>query len=212
MALDQIVQGQGSQEAKANALFSALAPAGLFGVKDSATSGLALGLYGGRVMINGAMTSVADQNLTLSASVTSYIEASPITGTVTKNTTGFTPGYWPLYTAVTGTATITTLTDYRMAQLPVTGLLQKAFPSDANYTATQAEAANDIIHITAGVITTTRDFILPVAFPKVWIVYNATAQSVRFIGASGTGIIVATTKRATIYADGTNIVRLTADT
>lgn len=209
--LDKIVQGSISQEVKANGLFSALSPAGLYGIKDSATSGINLGLYGGIVYINGVKTSVSDSSTVLSVSTTNYVEANPSTGAVTKNTSGWTPGLWPLYTVVTGATTITSYVDYRMAQLPVTGLLQKAFPSDANYTATQAEAVNDIIQITAGVVTATRDFILPL-LPKVWIVYNATAQSVRFIGATGTGITVATTKRATIYADGTNIVRVTADT
>jgi hypothetical protein len=34
----------------------------------------------------------------------------------------------------------------------------------------------------------------------------------RFIGATGTGITVATLKHAIVRSDGTNIVRVTADT
>ena len=209
--LDQITQGGLSQEVKANGLFSAVSPAALYGVKESGTSGLTLGLYGGRVLINGALTLVSDPSLSLTPSATNYIQANPSTGGASVNTTGFTPGYWPLFIAVVGTATITTLTDCRMAQLPVTGLLVKAFPSDANYTLTQVEAANDIISISSGTITTTRNFVLPL-IPKQWTVHNGNAQSVQFIGASGTGITVASGKRAIIYADGTNIVRVTADT
>jgi hypothetical protein len=91
-------------------------------------------------------------------------------------------------------------------------MLIKAFPTDANYTLTQPEANVDVISITAGVITTTRDIIVPVAFPKLWTVINKTAQSVRIIGATGTGITIATLKTAIVMADGTNIVRVTADT
>ena len=162
--------------------------------------------------VNGVVTTIADGTVALSASSTNYVEASPITGVVTINITAYTPGYWRVGRAVTGTASITTWYDDRFLSFgKQTWLLTKAFPSDANYTLTQPEADADVISITAGTISTTRDFIVPIGFPKVWTVINKTAQSVRIIGASGTGITIATVKTATVMADGTNGVRLTAD-
>lgn len=112
-----------------------------------------------------------------------------------------------------GAATITTWHDDRYLGFGnQTRMLTKAFPSDANYTLTQPESDVDVINISSGVITATRDMIVPNIFPKVWTVVNGNAQSVRIIGSSGTGITIATGKAALVMADGTNVVRLTADT
>jgi len=206
-----IATGQGNQTSKANALFDAAATA-IYGKNAATTTGLALGYHGGKISVNGVVTVIANGTLSLTASVTNYVEVNPITGVVSKTTTGYTPGYWRIGRAVTGTASITTWYDDRFLNFAKqTSLLAKAFPSDANYTLTQPEAEADVISITAGVISTTRDFIVPITFPKLWTVINKTAQSVRIIGATGTGITIATTKTATVMADGTNVVRLTAD-
>lgn len=205
--------GQGDQVTKANSLFDALCSVAIYGKKYAATSGLTLGYHGGKISVNGVVTVIADGTVTLTASLTNYIEANPSTGAVSKNTTAYTPGYWRIGRAVTGTASITTWYDDRYLGFgQQTRLLTKAFPSDANYTLTQPEADVDVISITAGTITTTRDLIVPIAFPKQWTVINANAQSVRIIGATGTGITIATGKTAIVMADGTNVVRVTADT
>lgn len=204
--------GQGDQVPKANALFDASAPVAIYAKKYAETTGLTFGYHGGKISVNGVVTVIADGTLALSASSTNYLEANPTTGAVSKNTTAYTPGYWRIGRAVTGTASITTWYDDRFLNFgKQTWLLTKAFPSDANYTLTAAEADVDVISITAGVISTTRDFIVPIAFPKIWTVINKTAQSVRIIGATGTGITIATLKTAQVMADGTNVVRLTAD-
>ena len=207
-----IAIGQGDQATKANALFDAAAPVAIYAKKYATTSGLTLGFHGGKISINGVVTVIADGNLAMSASTTNYVEANPSTGAISKNTTAYTPGCWRIGRAVTGTASITTWYDDRFLNFgKQTWLLTKAFPSDANYTLTQPEAEADVISITAGTITAMRDFIVPVAFPKVWVVINNTAQSVRIIGATGTGITIATTKTAMVMANGTNVIRLTAD-
>jgi hypothetical protein len=84
--------------------------------------------------------------------------------------------------------------------------------ADANVTLTSAEAQNNIIECT-GALTALRDLIVPLT-AKQWTVYANTTGGfgVRVIGASGTGITVADTKHAIVYADGTNVVRVTADT
>ena len=207
-----IAIGQGDQATKANALFNASAPVAIYAKKYATTTGLTLGYHGGKISVNGVVTVIADGTLALAASGTNYVEVNPTTGAVSKNTTAYTPGYWRIGCAVTGTASITTWYDDRYLGFgKQTWLLTKAFPSDANYTLTQPEAEADVISITAGTITTTRDFIVPIAFPKTWVVINNTAQSVRIIGATGTGITIATTKTAMVMANGTNVVRLTAD-
>lgn len=207
-----IATGQGNQTAKVNALLDAVAPVAVYGYQYATTSGLTLGYHGGKITVNGVVTTIADGTLALTASTTNYVEANPATGAVTKNTTAYTPGYWRIGRAVTGTGSITTWYDDRYVGFgQQTRLLTKAFPSDANYTLTAAEADVDVISITAGTITTTRDIIVPIAFPKTWIVKNNTAQSVRIIGATGTGITIATIKAAMVMADGTNVIRLTAD-
>lgn len=87
--------------------------------------------------------------------------------------------------------------------------------SDADYTAVQVDYQANIMEFTSSVtLTATRDIIVPLASGYQWTVFNNTTggQSLRFIGSSGTGITVANGSRAIIYADGTNIVRVTPDT
>ena len=132
------------------------------------------------------------------------------TGAVSVNTSGFTAGYLPLYTIVTGASSVTSYTDQRTLALATNATLAKAL-SDANATLTQPEAANATLTFT-GTLTATRDIVVPLVGKKQWTVYNGTGQSLRFIGASGTGITVATLKHAVVRSDGTNIVRVMADT
>lgn len=160
------------------------------------------------MLVDGVLTTISNGTVALSASVTNYVEATRA-GVVSKNTTGFTAGAIPLYTIVTGSATVTSYTDERTwADIGTTGMLTKAL-TDANTTLSAAEARNDILTF-SGTLTATRNIVLPLD-AKLWNVYNGTNQSLQFIGATGTGITVATTKRAIIFADGINIVRFGAD-
>ena len=211
ITFDALVQSQASKEITANALFDALSPASLYGRRQSTSSGLTWGYYGGNVLVNGVLTQIANGTLTLTASTTNYLEAEPTTGAVSSNTTGFTAGRTPLYTVVTGTATVTSYTDHRLAVPDVTGRLAKAM-SDANTTLTFAKVRNQILEFT-GALTAARNIVLPLK-PRQWTVFNNTTGGfgLQFIGTTGTGITVAAGKRAIVYADGTNIVRVTADT
>lgn len=89
----------------------------------------------------------------------------------------------------------------------------RPFPSDADYTAVQADYQAKIMEFT-GALTGTRNIFIPIVAGYQWTVFNNTSggQSVTFIGTTGTGITVTNGKRAIIYADGTNIVRVTPDT
>jgi hypothetical protein len=210
ITFDAIIQAQASKEVTANALFDALSPASLYGRRQSTSSGLTWGYYGGNVLVNGVLTQIANGTLTLTANLTNYIEAEPTTGAVSSNTTAFTAGRTPLYTVVAGAATVSSYTDHRLAVPDVTGRLVKAI-SDANTTLSFAEVRNQIIEIT-GTLTATRNIVLPLK-PRQWTVFNGTTGGfgLQFIGATGTGITVAAGKRAIVYSDGTNIVRATAD-
>lgn len=112
--LDLIVQSQATKEVTANNLFNALSPAALFGRRESLCTGLNWFFYGGVLLVDGVVTVIANNAaaLVLSPSTTNYIEADR-SGVVSRNTVAFTPGRIPLYTAVTGSATVTSYTDQR---------------------------------------------------------------------------------------------------
>ena len=207
-----ILSTNAQQELAANALFNSAGPAMLFARRESTTTGLTWGYYGGKILAAGVASDIANGTLALTASNTNYVQATDA-GVVSKNTTGFTAGEIPLYTIVVGASTITSYTDHRLWGCMLNPRAAIAMATDANKTLTQAEARADILDITSGVsLTATRDIVLPLA-AKQWTVNNATAgaQSLQFIGATGTGVTVANGKRAIIYSDGTNIVRATAD-
>jgi len=211
--LDAVVAVSYSKEVQLNALLDAASPALTYGRRASTTSGLIWGYYGGKVPLAGVITAIANGTVTLTASATNYIEAHPDTGAVSKNTTGFTAGYLPLYSIVTDASGVDPsggYSDKRALALATNATLAKVL-SDANTTLTQAEAASATLTFT-GTLTATRDIVVPLVGKKQWTVYNGTGQSLRFIGASGTGITVATVKHAIVRSDGTNIVRVTADT
>jgi hypothetical protein len=208
--LDLISSAQASKEVTANALFDAGSPAMLFGRRASTTAALTWGYYGGVMLVDGVSTAIANGTVALSASSTNYVEASRA-GVVSKNTTGFTAGRIPLYKIVTGAATVTSYEDWRITPAPMTGRLALAM-TDANTTLTAAQARNTILELT-GTLTAQRNIVLPLDAQQ-WTVFNNTTGGfgLQFIGATGTGVVVAAGKRAIIYSDGTNVVRVTPDT
>lgn len=163
--LDLLVFSQAAKETTANALSDAGSPATLYGRRASTTSGLTWGYYGGRVVANGTSTSIANGTIALTASSTNYLEVTPSTGAVSKNTTGFGTGKIPLYSVVTGASTVTSYTDYRAPvlqanyasanQAAVTGTASGTMdPADAallNNVVTLANALRDAL-VKAGVI------------------------------------------------------------
>ncbi len=208
--LDQISSSQASKEVTANAIDDAESPAALFGRRASTTTALTWGYYGGVITVDGVLTAIANGTVALSASLTNFVEADRA-GTVTKNTTAFTAGRTPLYSIVAGASTITSYTDYRLTTNKTIGKLSKSIAGSSNVTLTAAEASNDILEFT-GAITGNISVFVPLSADQ-WTVFNGTtgAFTVTIIGATGTGIVIATAKRAIVYADGTNVVRVTAD-
>jgi len=209
--LTQLTTAQAGKEITVNELMAAVsAPAG-FGRRQS-SSGLSFDYFGGRFVVDGVSTAIANGTIALTASTTNYVEATRA-GVVSKNTTAFTPGSIALYKIVTGTATVTSYEDHRPWVKLATGKLLRSFASAANITLTHAESLCDILEFTSAVdITATRDVILPLTVKQYTVFNNVTAaRALQFIGATGTGVTVANGMRAIIYADGTNINRVTAD-
>ena len=206
---DAIVSSQAGKEVTANAYFDAASPATTFGRRASACSGLTWGYYGGTISVDGVLTQITNGTLALTSSTINYVESTRA-GVVSKNTTGFTPGSIPLYQIVVGASTVTSYMDYRLQSIPTTGRLAKAM-SDANTTLSAAEARNQILEFT-GTLTAARNIVVPLGAQQ-WTVFNNTTGGfgLQFIGASGSGVTVASGKRAIVYADGTNVVRVTAD-
>lgn len=207
--LTQISSSQASKEVTANALFDAHSPASAYGRNATTSSGLTWGYYGANLLVDGVITQIANGTLTLTNSATNHVERDRA-GTVTSNTTAFTAGRIPLYDVVCSGGVVTTWSDYRIPALRKTGILALAM-SDANTTLTAAQSLNDILSFT-GTLGAQRNIVLPLIVQQ-WTVANLTTGGfgLQFIGASGTGIVVANGKRALIYSDATNIVRATAD-
>ena len=207
--LDTISSSQASKEITANAMFDAESPASLFGRRASTTSALTWGYYGGTMTVDGVLTQISNGTILLAASVTNYLEADR-TGAIFVNSIAFTAGRTPLYSIITGVSTITSYIDYRVIRSHH-GRLALSVAGGVNVTLTQAQALCDILEF-SGLLTASINIVMPLAI-REWRVFNNTtgAFTLTMIGATGTGTTIAQTKRAIVYADGTNIVRLTAD-
>ena len=81
---------------------------------QDAASHTALTFYyrNGRVQNGTSTTNVSGSSIALTDNSTNYIEVNT-SGTVSKNTTGFTPGSIPLYTVITASGAMSTITDKR---------------------------------------------------------------------------------------------------
>jgi hypothetical protein len=207
---DPIVQSQASKEVTANAFFDALSPASFFGRRASTTSGLTWGYYGGTMLVDGVLTQLANGTLALTASATNYVEINRA-GTISKNTTGYTPGSIPLYTIVTGVSTVTSYTDHRAWVQPKDQTSNVSIAvTAADVTLTAAQASCRYL-TTTGILTGNRNVIVPNNWEGIVFCNNTGAFTTTFKTSGGAGIVVAQTKRAILYADGTNVVRITAD-
>jgi hypothetical protein len=93
--------------------FDATSAAGMYGRRAPGVVGLTWAYYGGR----GFGNTIADGTVALTASTTNYIVADRSTGAVSVSTATTnwddSANYYRCYLIVTGTATITTATDYR---------------------------------------------------------------------------------------------------
>lgn len=127
-----------------------------------------------------------------------------VAGTMPVNTNGgaLTAGV----TALSGTLGGSGSTAFSLKRTALT------FPSDGNHTLTSGQADSILIDVQAGVITATRDIILPGTGGAFYAVINRNAQAVRMKTSGGTGITIAATRAALIcLPSGVNCFRLTPD-
>ena len=208
--LDLVAQSQASKEVTVNAALDAASPAMIFGRRASTSAGLVWGFYGGTMLVDGALTAIANGTLTLAASQTNYVQATR-SGVVSSSTTGYSAGQIPLYTVVAGASSVTSYTDHR-SWLEPRHLTSRASISvtTADVTLTAAEARCRYLTIN-GVLTGNRNVIVPNDWEGVVFCSNTGAFTTTVKTVSGTGVVVAQTKRANLLADGANVVRLTAD-
>lgn len=222
--LDTIIQGSGSQDLQANALYDAASPATLYGRRSSSTSGTNWGYYGGNVTkSDGTQSTIANGSLSLTVSSTNYIVAQKSDGAVSASTSttnwNDSANYWRLYSVVVGASTITSYTDEReigrMTGLG-TGLVA---PLTKTTAFTLGANENEVICNGSASITAT----LPSASSWVgrrvrvktiaaYTVISASSNVVPLAGgAAGTAILAATAgKWAELVSDGTNWIMMAA--
>lgn len=99
-----------------------------------------------------------------------------------------------------------------IAQPPGIGALSKSVAGSTDVTLASVEYVNSYYTFT-GVITGNINVIFPAVGAWQVTIFNSTtgAFTLTAKAASGTGIVVATAKKAILQFDGTNVVRLTAD-
>lgn len=208
--LTQLTSAQAGKETTVNELNNAFSIASLGGRRQS-SSGLNWDYFGGRIRVDGVATAIANGTIALTASGNNYIEMNRA-GTISKNTTAFTPGSMALYYVATSVSSVTSYQDHRPWIDVATGRLSVAQGDVASLTLNYAQARNDILEFT-GALSVQRNVVIPLAVKQYTVFNNTTGGfGIQFIGATGTGIVVAAGMRAIIYADGTNVVRVTADT
>ena len=106
----------------------------------------------------------------------------------------------------------TSIANTAFVQGTVGGKLSKSVAGGANVTLTAVEAGNAILELT-GALSANISVIVPNSPTRSWIVYNATAGAFSLIvkNAAGSGASISQGKRATVYTDGTNVVKVDQD-
>jgi len=222
--LDTIVQGSGSQDAQANALYDAASAAMLLGRRAASTTGLTWGYYGGNVTkSDGTQSTVANGSVSLTASATNYITALKESGVVYCNTTttawNDAANYWRLYSVVTGTSTITSYTDEReIGRMTGVGTgLVAPVTKTASFTLGSNE--NEVICNGTATITVTlpsaASFIGRVVVIKTIAAYTVVSASSNVVpinsATAGNAILAATAgKWAEMVSDGSNWIIMAA--
>lgn len=119
--LDTISSTQAQKEVAVNELLDAASPSAALGRHASACSGLVWAYYGGTILVGDTPTQISNGTVTLTGSDTNYVYVDS-SGDVVCTTSA--PASWPgplagdaiaLYEIVTGSATVTSYTDYRLA-------------------------------------------------------------------------------------------------
>lgn len=117
----------------------------------------------------------------------------------------------PPYQATTDTTTASSIVDwFRQLRNTFTSFIKITTSSNVNLTTDQSYAAIIEINGTIGGAIN----VVVALLTKQWIFFNNTTGGFTMTvkPVSGTGVAIAAGKRAIVYCDGVNIVRVTADT
>lgn len=207
--LTLVAPDQSGKEYTINHALNALSPSALFARRDAECSGLAWYYHGGTMIVDGVATVIANNAspLTLTASATNYIYATR-TGSVSASTSGFPAGSIPLYTAVTGTSTVTDYSDVRaFGAFPGQIAIGTASAASGDVTLNAVQARLDYLSIT-GALTANRAVIVPNQWRGCISNETSGAFTVTVKTAAGSGVTVSQGQRSPLLADGTNVVEL----
>lgn len=211
---DTLTEEQQGKATSVNELMRAIKRIFLGGVRGfGQTAGLTWKGYGGYYDNGGTPTELGNWSITLADNSNNYIYWDPnnvaTNSGVGKSTSGFPPGCEPLFVVAVTFGVVSGVTDYIAApgfSRPSRALV---LSSDANRTLDAFECRAEILDVSSSVsLTATRDIVVPVAYPRSWIVTNGTsgAQKIRVIGASGTGVEIDNGSTAVVYSNGTNVI------
>ena len=208
--ITQISSSQADKESTANENFNAASPSMLFG-RNSTSTALTWNYYGGKILVDGVITSIANGSVALTGSTTNYVEATRF-GVVSVNTTGFTPGRIPLYQIVTGSGTVTSYTDKRCLWIPQEGLLRIPAGSPSAITLNAEQCLANTIEVTGAPSSEFDLFVPPIV--KTWTIYaNTIGNGVKVsnTGSPQSSVSIGVGKHAIVRSDGDRIHRVTAD-
>lgn len=103
-----------------------------------------------------------------------------------------------------------TLTNKTLTTPDITAGIVAAIDLTADVTLNAAQAKAEILEVTTG--HATNCIIAPATLgKKYWVVNNHATLAAGIKKAGGTAVTVAATKKALVYFNGTNFIRLTAD-
>ncbi len=211
--LDLISQSQSSKEITANALFDASSPAMFGGRRAASCSGLTWGYYGGDInKSDGSILVVPNGTLTLAASSTNrvYVTNSGGIATITGSTAASDELYM-LYSVVTGPSTVTSYHDNRFCYSPPWHFSMASIDV-ASGDGTLSGPSRRCKYLTiTGALSVNRNVITPTEWQGTVFNNTTNAYTITVKTAAGTGIVVGQGKRCLLLADGTNVVRITAD-
>lgn len=208
--ITQISSSQADKESTANENFNAASPSMLFG-RNSTSTALTWNYYGGKLLVDGVITSISNGSVALTGSTTNYVEATRF-GVVSVNQTGFTPGRIPLYQIVTGSGTVTSYTDKRCLWIPQEGLLRIPAGSPSYITLNAEQCLANTIEVTGAPSSEFDLFVPPIV--KTWTIYaNTTGNGVKVsnTGSPQSSVSIGVGKHAIVRSDGDRIHRVTAD-
>lgn len=208
--ITSISSSQADKEGTANENFNAASPAMLFGRSASSTA-LTWAYLGGKMLVDGVITSIANGTVSLTGSTTNYVEATRF-GVVSANTSGFTPGRIPLYQIVTGSGTVTSYTDKRCLWIQQEGLLRISAGSPSSLALNAEQCLANTIEV-SGAPSSEFDLIVP-PIVKHWTIYaNTTGNGVRVSnsGSPQSSVSIGVGKHAIVRSDGDRVHRVTAD-